>query len=40
MRRTRPLFGFYGKRGLLVTVSGLGSPEEIYQRTRCLALAH
>jgi len=33
---TRPLINFYQERGLLVTVSAEGSPEEIYQRTRDL----
>lgn len=36
---THPLIEFYQKRGLLVTISAEGSPEEIYQRTRLLALA-
>jgi len=36
---TRPLIDFYKQRGLLVTISAEGSPEEIYQRTRLLALA-
>jgi adenylate kinase len=35
---TRPLVRFYEQRGLLATVSAEGSPEEIYQRTRSLAL--
>ena len=35
---TRPLIDFYQKRGLLVSISAEGSPEEIYQRTRLLAL--
>jgi adenylate kinase len=35
---TRPLISFYEQRGLLITVSAAGSPEEIYQRTRLLAL--
>ena len=35
---TRPLINFFEKRGLLVTISAEGSPEEIYQRTRLLAL--
>jgi adenylate kinase len=35
---TRPLIDFFEKRGLLVTISADGSPEEIYQRTRLLAL--
>lgn len=35
---TKPLIDFYQKRGLLVTISAEGSPEEIYQRTRVLAL--
>ena len=35
---TRPLINFFEKRGLLVTISAEGSPEEIYQRTRTLAL--
>jgi adenylate kinase len=35
---TRPLIDFYQKRGLLVSIKAEGSPEEIYQRTRSLAL--
>jgi adenylate kinase len=35
---TRPLIHFYQQRGLLITVSAEGSPEEVYQRTRVLAL--
>lgn len=35
----RPLIDFYQQRGLLITVSAEGTPEEIYQRTRLLALA-
>jgi adenylate kinase len=35
---TRPLIDFYEQRGLLLSVSAEGSPEEIYQRTRLLAL--
>jgi len=35
---TRPLIRFYQERGLLVTISAEGSPEEIYQRTRLQAL--
>lgn len=35
---THPLIDFYQKRGLLVTISAEGSPEEVYQRTRLLAL--
>jgi adenylate kinase len=35
---THPLIEFYERRGLLITVSAEGSPEEIYQRTRLLAL--
>jgi len=38
-KSTRPLIDFYQKRGLLVTIRAEGSPEEIYQRTRALALA-
>jgi len=38
-KSTRPLIDFYKKRGLLVTIKAEGSPEEIYQRTRALALA-
>jgi len=38
-KSTRPLIDFYQKRGLLVSVKAEGSPEEIYQRTRALALA-
>jgi len=38
-KSTRPLIDFYKKRGLLVTIKAEGSPEEIYQRTRKLALA-
>jgi len=35
---TSPLINFYQQRGLLLTISADGSPEEIYQRTRLLAL--
>jgi adenylate kinase len=35
---TKPLIDFYRQRGLLVTVSADGTPEEIYKRTRLLAL--
>jgi adenylate kinase len=35
---TRPLINFYLERGLLVTINAEGSPEEIYHRTRLLAL--
>jgi adenylate kinase len=35
---TRPLIEFYQKRRLLITVDAGGSPEEIYRRTRLLAL--
>lgn len=35
---TRPLINFYKQRGLLISISAEGSPEEIYQRTRLLAL--
>ncbi len=35
---TRPLINFYQQRGLLVSISADGSPEEIYHRTRLLAL--
>jgi len=38
-KSTRPLIDFYQKRGLLVSIQADGSPEEIYQRTRSLALA-
>jgi len=38
-KSTRPLIDFYRKRGLLVSIKAEGSPEEIYQRTRALALA-
>jgi adenylate kinase len=37
---TRPLIEFYARRGLLINVSAEGSPEEIYKRTRLLALTH
>jgi adenylate kinase len=37
-KSTRPLIDFYKKRGLLVTISADGSAEEVYQRTRALAL--
>ncbi len=36
---TKPLIDFYQQRGLLVTISAAGSPEEIYKRTRLNALA-
>lgn len=35
---THPLINFYQQRGLLISISAEGSPEEIYQRTRLLAL--
>jgi adenylate kinase len=35
---TRPLINFYQERGLLISVSAEGSPEEIYHRTRLLSL--
>jgi len=35
---TRPLIEFYQKRGLLITIDADGSPEEIYRRTRLLAM--
>ena len=35
---TRPLINFYQQRGRLLTIAAEGSPEEIYQRTRLLAL--
>jgi len=35
---TRPLIDFYTQRGLLINISAEGSPEEIYKRTRLLAL--
>ncbi len=38
-KSTRPLIDFYQKRGWLVSIKAEGSPEEIYQRTRSLALA-
>jgi len=38
LENTRPLIEFYQKRGLLITVDAEGSPEEIYKRTRLLAL--
>jgi adenylate kinase family enzyme len=38
-KNTRPLIDFYKKRGLLVTINANGSAEEVYQRTRALALA-
>ncbi len=37
-KSTRPLIDFYKQRGLLVTIAADGSPEEIYERTRQLAL--
>ena len=38
-KSTRPLIDFYQKRDLLISIKAEGSPEEIYQRTRALALA-
>lgn len=35
---TRPLIEFYRQQGVLVTLSAEGTPEEVYQRTRLLAL--
>jgi adenylate kinase len=37
-KSTRPLIDFYRQRGLLVTIAADGSPEEIYERARQLAL--
>jgi adenylate kinase len=37
-KSTKPLIDFYKLRGLLVTIAANGSPEEIYGRTRQLAL--
>jgi adenylate kinase family enzyme len=37
---TRPLIDFHRQRGLLVSISAEGSPEEIYHRARLLALGH
>ena len=37
---TRPLIDFYQKLGLLVTINAEGTPEEVYKRTRLLALGH
>jgi adenylate kinase len=36
---TKPLIDFYEQRGLLLSISAEGSPEEIYHRTRISALA-
>ncbi|HEX9046850.1 MAG TPA: nucleoside monophosphate kinase, partial [Verrucomicrobiae bacterium] len=35
---TRPLIDFYQQRNLLVIINAEGSPEDIYRRTRLLAL--
>ena len=35
---TRPLIDYYKKQNLLVTIQADGTPEEIYQRSRLLAL--
>lgn len=35
---TRPLIKFYEERGLLVSISAEGSPENVYHRTRLMAL--
>lgn len=32
-KSTRPLINYYSQRGLLITISAEGTPEEIYQRT-------
>jgi len=32
LKSTKPLIDFYKQRGLLVTITAYGSPEEIYQR--------
>ncbi len=37
---TRPLIKFYQKRGLLINIDADGPPEEIYKRTRWLALGY
>jgi adenylate kinase len=36
---TQPLIDFYQRRKLLVNIEAEGTPEEIYQRTRGLALS-
>jgi adenylate kinase family enzyme len=36
-KSTRPLIEFYQKRGLLVTISAEGTPQEVDQRTRAAA---
>ncbi len=33
-RQTRPLVDFYEARGVLETVDGMGSPEEVFERIR------
>ena len=38
-KSTKPLIDFYQKRGLLVSIKAEGSAEDVYQRTRALALA-
>ena len=38
-KSTTPLIDFYKKRGLLVSIKADGSAEDVYQRTRALALA-
>jgi adenylate kinase len=38
-KSTRPLIDFYKQRGLLVKINADGPAEEVYQRTRALALA-
>jgi adenylate kinase len=37
---TRPLIEFYQQRRLLINIAAEGSPEEVYRRTRLLALGN
>lgn len=35
-QQTEPLLDYYGKRGLLTTIDGLGTPDEIFERIRAV----
>jgi len=37
---TQPLIEFYQKRGLIINIDAEGTPEQVYKRTRLLALGH
>ncbi len=35
-QQTEPLLDYYGKRGLLKTIDGLGTPDDIFERIRAV----